>query len=337
VDQDRQPGWRPTRRQVLWTVGVIVALVVAIIVLGYVREWEWTGLVKDKNFSYRTLWDWLKLLIVPAVLAMGGYLFTWTANRNSQMLAENQMRDAALQTYLDQMGELLIHEKLREASLELHEYQNVGVGIAEMPHVDVNTLAIARTLTVLPRLDADRKRSLLQFLYEAGLIYSGKIGRKPIISLSGGGLLETASRKPGAADLQDANLQSLFLVGSFLHDANLSGANLKKANLQNANLTSTDLRNADLSGATLSGAAFCLPGGRFDDPHTAYLYQANLTGVDLRDVTIIDQQLATCKSLKGAAMPNGQKYEAWLKTPEGQTWLRTYKQDHSEGEETSSP
>jgi len=36
---------------------VAVALLVGIIVLGYVREWKWTGLVKDKDFSKRTLWD----------------------------------------------------------------------------------------------------------------------------------------------------------------------------------------------------------------------------------------------------------------------------------------
>jgi hypothetical protein len=35
-----------------------VALVVAaIIVLGYVLEWAWTGLVKDKAYTKRTLWD----------------------------------------------------------------------------------------------------------------------------------------------------------------------------------------------------------------------------------------------------------------------------------------
>ena len=39
-----------------------------------------------------------------------------------------------------------------------------------------------------------------------------------------------------------------------------------------------------------------------------------------------DQQcvLAACKSLKGATMPNGQKYEDWLGTLGGQDWFRKY-------------
>ena len=151
--------WHPTREQRLRTITIAIVIVVVLSVLTLI------GL----PFGI-TLWGWAQLLIVPAVLAMGGYLFTWSANRHAQILAENQMRDAALQAYLDQMGELLIHENLREASLKLYERQDVT--IEQMPHVDVNTLAIARTLTVLPRLDADRKRSVLQFLYEAGLIYS---------------------------------------------------------------------------------------------------------------------------------------------------------------------
>src|ERR671921_588512 len=62
-----------------WTVGdwIIILLaitmgmaIVIIAVCGYVfSEWEWTGLTKPK---LRTFWDWLDLLIVPTVLALGG-------------------------------------------------------------------------------------------------------------------------------------------------------------------------------------------------------------------------------------------------------------------------
>jgi hypothetical protein len=73
VNQGQQSRWRSIRRYVLWTVGINVALVLAsIIVLGYVREWEWTGLVLDQAYTKRTLWDWLQLLIIPAVLAGEG-------------------------------------------------------------------------------------------------------------------------------------------------------------------------------------------------------------------------------------------------------------------------
>src|SRR5829696_7313619 len=79
-----------------WTVGdrrlailaIVIGLAIVIIaVCGYVFEWPWTGITKPKQ---RTFWDWLKLLIVPAVLALGGYLFTRSENRRAQGVAEQQ-------------------------------------------------------------------------------------------------------------------------------------------------------------------------------------------------------------------------------------------------------
>jgi hypothetical protein len=52
--------WRPTAQQVLWAIriGIILSLLVAI------------------GYSYGiTIWDWLKLLIVPVVIAGGGIWF----------------------------------------------------------------------------------------------------------------------------------------------------------------------------------------------------------------------------------------------------------------------
>jgi hypothetical protein len=37
--------------------------------------------------------------------------------------------------------------------------------------------------------------------------------------------------------------------------------------------------------------------------------------------------LSAAKSLEGATIPNGQKYEDWLKTSDGQDWLRKYKKN----------
>jgi hypothetical protein len=85
-------------------------------VCGYVFGWEWTGLTKPKQ---RTFWDWLDLLIVPVVLALGGYLFTRSGNRRAQdiasqrtetdqQIAAQRRQDDTLQAYLDQMGQLLL-------------------------------------------------------------------------------------------------------------------------------------------------------------------------------------------------------------------------------------
>jgi uncharacterized protein YjbI with pentapeptide repeats len=67
--------------------------------------------------------------------------------------------------------------------------------------------------------------------------------------------------------------------------ANLSGAYLIDTNLSGAYLFDTNLKDTNLSGANLSGA----------------------TGV-------ADAKLEKAQTLKGATMPNGQKYEDWLKS-----------------------
>jgi hypothetical protein len=67
----------------------------------------------------------------------------------------------------------------------------------------------------------------------------------------------------------------------------LYGANLRGACLRGLRLEGADLRDADLSGADLSGA-------------------------NLNRAKITKRQLEQVESLRGATMPNGQKYEDWL-------------------------
>ena len=158
------------------------------------------------GLGQKTLWDWLALLIIPTVLAIGGYLFNFTTTRTSKEatrqrdqterdLTSDNQREAALQSYIDKISELLLLEKrLRESQ----------------PDDEVRTIARVRTLTTLPRLDNARKGSVLQFLYESKLIEKDK----NIINLS-------------RADLS----------GAFLSKANLSGADLSEADLSGANLS----------------------------------------------------------------------------------------------------
>jgi uncharacterized protein YjbI with pentapeptide repeats len=152
------------------------------------------------------------------------------------------------------------------------------------------------------------------------------------------------------ADLEGSNLNLADLRGSDLKRANLRDVDLTKANLlpydaqdperlsihnqkktnnlskesigsaRHSKLTITNLRGATLTGArlheTLLGSA---------DLTNADLTGADLTGAVLTDAVLTDavlnkaegvtwEQLSACESLAGATMPNGQKYEDWLKT-----------------------
>jgi hypothetical protein len=102
-------------------------------ICGYLFGWKWTGLPKQ------TLWDWMSLLIVPAVLAIGGYLFSMAQTRATQEAAKPRTQDDALQAYLDHMSDMLIPNKDRPS---LHK---AGLGDS------LSEVARARTLTVLHR------------------------------------------------------------------------------------------------------------------------------------------------------------------------------------------
>jgi uncharacterized protein YjbI with pentapeptide repeats len=111
-------------------------------------------------------------------------------------LADERRQDATLQAYLDGMSQLLTDKEQ-----PLHSAQ---------PGDSLSTVARARTLTVLGRLDSRRQRSVLQFLFESGLIY------KEQTLLDEGGLIESQH-----------NIVSL-------QQADLSGADLSEANLSDA-------------------------------------------------------------------------------------------------------
>jgi hypothetical protein len=277
------------RKRVLWAAGIGAALALSITVFGgYLFGWKWTGLPKQ------TFWDWLALLIVPIVLAIGGYLFTRSDNRATRAAAERRAQDDALQAYLDNMSGMLIPSKDQPSLYDEH------------PPGSLSSVARARTLTVLPRLGQDLKARVVQFLYESDLITENRV----IVNLKG-------------ANLSYANLSYADLSKTDLSYADLSGANLRKADLRGTDLLGANLSYADLSEAYLSEAKGATM--RKADLSGAYLLWANLRGrTDVRVAYSIETKgwtkeqvlAAEADSLEGATMPNGQKYEDWLNDKE---------------------
>lgn len=50
----------------------ILAAFIMALLGGYLWHWNWTGVTgTDKDHPAKTLWDWLSLLIVPAILSIG--------------------------------------------------------------------------------------------------------------------------------------------------------------------------------------------------------------------------------------------------------------------------
>jgi len=234
---------------------------------------------KNTGFETKTLWDWMELLIIPLFLAGGAFFLNRSEHsveraRTEQRaileceLATDRQQEAILQSYLDRMGELLLEKKLRTRNTE------------------VRNVARVRTLTVLRGLDGFRKRIVLKFLYEAGLIAENKT----IVDLTD-------------ANLTGADLQVVDLQGLNLKDTNLKDANMQFANLQFANLRASILKDANLGGAYLEGAN--LEGANLEG---AYLEGAYLESADLYAAQVTEEQLAKALSLQGATMPDGTIY-----------------------------
>ena len=319
--------------------------------------------VNGTGFKGKTLWDWLQLLVIPIVIAVGGYVINLTISRSEQEatkqraqsereeadkraetereIALDNQQEAALQTYIDKIAELLLEKKLRESKSEEDEVRNI---------------ARIRTLTTLARLDNKRKKDVLQFLNESGLIEQGTT----FIHLVGANLRE--------ANLNEANLSGAYLVdldlsganlirahlgyipfppedekadikGADLSRANLSQANLRGAKLEHvklkrANLTKANLSRADLEGANLSLANLKEADLSFAIFLDADLSFANLTGANLKNTMLnyydsdygyykerganlmraklegvigisIEELEKQARSLKGATMPDG--------------------------------
>src|SRR5215217_2042188 len=181
---------------------------------------------KKSRWGFRgmTVRDWLPIggaLLVPLVIALGSWAITWQLQKLENQraeadreLAEQRAQDEALQTYLDQMSQLILDRKL----LEIEQ----GNPVHE-PGNPVHTLAQARTSTAILRLDAEHNESVTHFLITSGL----------------------AVRSEASARL---------LRGSTLSHAKLSGAHLSNALMVNANLIGADLSGADLSDSLLDNA-----------------------------------------------------------------------------------
>lgn len=291
-----------------------------------VRWFKWTG------FAGKTLWDWLQLLgvlAIPLVVAgatLGfGLLQQHLADvqhqrdqqaatlqhQQDQAIALDQQRATILQTYLDNIQDLLLNHNLLKSQSDS----------------DVAILARARTLTALQGLDAMRKGQLLIFLYQAnliGFVENGKTHARIInlggvnlsgFYLNGQPLVYAPGGLPNGVILDGANLSGANLSGAILDHAHLSEANLSGATLTEASLAYADLNGANLSRATLDdtslgdanlSGAYLSSASLLDTDLLATNFSgANLSGAYLGTQYFTQQQLNQVSSCKGATLPEG--------------------------------
>jgi len=176
IDGQQEPSTRRVNDRALWIIGLFLLLLAlaAFVYFSYRFNWTWTG------FPGRKLFDYLQILVaasIPVAVGSGTFALTRAAKKREERAQKEQKtreeaaqkeqktreeaiairreEEAALQAYLDRISQMWLELGLQDATLDYN----------------ISTVARAHTLTVLGRLeDGERKRSVLQFLYEAGLI-----------------------------------------------------------------------------------------------------------------------------------------------------------------------
>lgn len=254
---------RKQGKKAIWIIALILFGICCIVFIRYAYAYQlgWTGFNASRGPNVRqyrpakTLWDWLQLLIVPAVLALVVY---WLNHVNSHVerrmsmqrdeteraIALDNQRTQLFQDYLDRMSNLLLEQKF----------------LSPQTHDEARNIARACTLTILPLLDAERKGRLLLFLYESQLI---------------------TKNTPNCILLRNADFRGADLRGFDLSGANLNGANLFGAKLGRANLSESQLQNICLCEADLSGAIL----------RSANLYEADLSRTILNSASLEEAKL----------------------------------------------
>ena len=245
-----------------------------------VGERRWKTAPNEQVQPAKTLWDWLGLLVVPAILI--GVTFVWSATQTrsdnkredrriaaDRAAAEVARQDATLQAYFGEMSGLMLDRNL----------------LTSKEGDAVRAVARTVTLTALRRLDGERKGEVIHFLREAELLDIEDARVYLFEADLVGANLKDANLFD--LDLGGTNLAGANLAGAALEGSDLEGANLKGANLAGATLWDTDLQAANLEGANLASAE--LDG--------TLLFLANFADADLRGAHLVSAKLAGAKNL----------------------------------------
>jgi hypothetical protein len=110
--------------------------------------------VTTETQSARTIWEWLTVLTISAVIAGVALWFSNSQAEQQREIENLRAERAVVNAHLEQIGILLLEEDLRTAG----------------ENGDARLLARARTLAALDAVSGDRKVRLLEFLFETQLI-----------------------------------------------------------------------------------------------------------------------------------------------------------------------
>ncbi|MGF1571335.1 MAG: pentapeptide repeat-containing protein [Nodosilinea sp.] len=255
--------------------GIFIALLVGnYFVIRWLYQMNWTGLGEDISepsvllkrdsngeitdvtvkipIAEKSFWDWLNLIIVPAVLLIVGYSF----QQQQQMKAANEIKEDALQAYFDSLSVLLVDKNLLAlaAKVYLNAIEDETLNEErELLYAATNVIR-ARTLSILRKFkdEPELRKSVLLFLIDSEII------SKLRVDLSGADCsrIELCNIALKKANLKDSSFIGAKIYNCDLADSNFSGSDFSGAEIGFVNFSGAKLGGADFSGVKASSVSF---------------------------------------------------------------------------------
>ncbi|CAF0982072.1 unnamed protein product [Rotaria sp. Silwood1] len=231
------------------------------------------------HIQLKDIFKIIGVLLVPLTLAI---IIAQKQRQQDVDLAAQAEQERVLATYLQDLAALLLNKNTT---------------------FDKNSAASsvvrAKTLTTLIKMDAQRKRQVILFLYEAKLIKRNS--KYASINLFDAdldnldmSLSESKSKYYKTYDIMDIQLRGASLVNSSFKWCHLDFSDFSQADLKDANFQYAKLSNADFSYAHLSNTDFTM----------ANVSKAIFAYANLSNSSLSDEQLSTALTLQGAILPN---------------------------------
>jgi hypothetical protein len=171
------------------------------------------------GFKDKTFWNWIELLVVPVVLAMGAWYLdksqtdAQVEREELRIIAAIELEDRRIEearNVEDERNKINILNNYRRSITEL--IKDGGL-LSSPPQCGVVSAAQALTISTLPQLGGAQKGELLSFLFEIEVI-------------------DHPDRENAVISFFNADFS-----GAQFPDGNLSDANLNDANLKLSDLT----------------------------------------------------------------------------------------------------
>ncbi|WP_238142327.1 pentapeptide repeat-containing protein [Microcystis aeruginosa] len=253
----------------LWRVFVIIS------------NFKWSG------FQKKSFWDWLQLLIIPLMLALGAFYLNSAADFRDYQIAQEQKHQEILTDYFSKMQDLIVETKKSKQTPGSKESNS-----EERLLTEFRPTAKALTLSVIEQLDGKRKGKVITYLAESQLI-TNEPSTQPEIQLDGANLddieLGNNGQRNSLNEKEMTIMDKIKIKNANMKRANLSGLQLLDSDLSGSNLENATLKNVEFTGSIMIGSRFI--NGKITDVDftDVRLGKTIFDNVKLENITISDK------------------------------------------------